>query len=141
MWYGLTRKNFISGLTVFGIIGLIAALAGVINAWIKQPATINYGTLLALFLFVPALWIALFVVLSITSLRIEGEELQWFAWRKILLKRCRVQSVRAIGPGWFSAMIIKTDVGTIRLFGLHMNDRVALSRHLLQLKPSIKSNA
>jgi hypothetical protein len=138
MWYGLTKNNFFSGLTVFGAIGAIAALAGVVNSFVKGSAIVNYWALVAILIFIPSLWILLFAVLSITSLKIENAELKWYAWRRFLLLQCPVQSVLAIGPGSFSAVIIQTKAGNIHLFGLHRKDRMSLSQHLLELNPAIR---
>ena len=40
--------------------------------------------------------------------------------------------------GSFSAVIIKTNKGTIRLFGLHLRDRMKLSNHLMELNQNIQ---
>ena len=138
MWYGLTKKNIISGLIIFVVIGAVAVLLALISTLFKDPGPRNYWALLFLFLVVPGIWLVLVSILSATWLKIEKEQVEWYLWKKIRLFKCPIADITHIGGGSFSAVIIKTKKGTIRLFGLHHRDRIKLSSHLMELNQSIK---
>ena len=138
MWYGLTRKNILHGLIVFCVIGAVAALAGLIGAFFSKPGPRNYWALLFLFAAIPGIWLVLVSILTITWLKVDDGWVEWYLWKKIRILRCPVSDITHIGGGSFSAVVIRTRRGTIRLFGLHLRDRRKLSDHLLELNPNIK---
>jgi hypothetical protein len=138
MWYGLTKKNIISGLIIFVLIGAVAVLLALVSTLFKDPGSRNYWALLFLFVVVPGIWLVLVSILSATWLRVDKEHVEWYLWKKIHLLKCPIADITHIGGGSFSAVIIKTKKGTIRLLGLHHRDRKKLSSHLMELNQSIK---
>lgn len=138
MWYGFTRQRFIQSFVVFTIIGLLGALLGVIGSKVSGTGIQNYWTLTWLILGIPALWLVLASIFTITWLKVEHSDIEWCLWKKVLILKCPIQSVLEIAPGLASAVIIKTPQGTIRLFGLHLVDRLELTRRLVEINPRIK---
>ena len=138
MWYGLTNKNIVHGLIIFVIIGAVAVLLALVSALFKDPGPRNYWALLFLFVAVPGVWLVLVSILSTTWLRVEEEHVDWYLWKKIHLLKCPIADISHIGGGAFSAVVIKTKKGTIRLLGLSLRDRMMLSSHLMELNQDIK---
>jgi hypothetical protein len=137
-WYGLSRQNFFHTLQIFGLLGVIAAVLAVLDAFHKGQDIQNWWRLLGLVLGIPMIWTLLGIVLSSTWLKLDEAEVSWYLWKRFLLLRCPVRSILTIGSGGFSAMIIKTSKGTIYLFGLHFRDRVELTNRLMEVNPNIQ---
>ena len=138
MWYGLTIKNIVQGFIIFVIIGAVAVLLALISTLFKEPGPRNYWALLFIFMMVPGIWLIFVSFLSATWLRVGKEHVEWYLWKKFKLLKCPIADITHIGGGSFSAVIIKTKKGTIRLLGLHHRDRKKLSSHLMGLNHSIK---
>ena len=138
MWYGLTKKHIVQGLIVFFLIGVFAALLGLVVSLFSKPGPRNYWALLFLLAAIPGIWLVLVSILTITWLKVSDEKIEWYLWKKILLLSCPIADIKRIGGGSFSAVVIKTNKGTIHLFGLHNRDRINLSNHLLGLNKNIK---
>jgi hypothetical protein len=138
MWYGLTIKNIIHGLIIFIVIGVVAVLMALVSTFFANSGPRNYWALLFLFLAIPGIWLVLVSILTITWLKVDNEHADWYLWKKIHLLRCPIADITHIGGGSFAAVKIKTNKGTIRLFGLHHRDRVKLSNHLMELNQNIK---
>ena|SRR5262249_25345165 len=139
MWYGFTRQRFVQSLGIFTSIGLVAALLGLIGSKVSGNGIRNYWALAWIVFGIPAMWIVLASIFSVTWLKVEHSGLGWYLWKRILILKCPIRSVLSIGPGMVSAVNIKTPQGTIRLFGLHLKDREELTRHLIELNPAIRS--
>ena len=138
MWYGLTWRNFVGGLRIFFLLGVTAAAFGVLNAlFIKGGGIKNYSALLALIAGIPAIWVCLAGVMSITWLRVNGKQIEWYLWKRYLLKSCPAESLLSINGGLASAVVIRTTTGSMRLLGIHSKDKVALCQHLKQLNPQL----
>lgn len=137
MWYGLSKRNFVRTLAVFAVIGLVAALLGLLGAGISGMSVRNYRALVWLVLGIPAIWVVLASILSATWLKVGDADISWYLWKRVLILTCPIDSVLAIGPGSFSAVVIRTRQGTIRLFGLHLRDRAELIERLMKVKPNI----
>jgi len=138
MWYGLTIKNIVQSLIVFVTIGAVAVVLALISTLFKDPGPRNYWALLFLFMSVPGIWLVFVSFLTATWLRVEREYVAWYLWKKIQLLKCPIADITHIGGGSFSAVIIKTKKGTIRLLGLQHSDRNKLSRHLMETNQNIK---
>src|SRR5262249_59161965 len=89
---------------------------------------------------IPGIWVALAAILSSTWLKIEGNELSWYLWKRFLLLRCSTEDILWIGGGSFSALVIRTRKGTIRLFGIHAGDRYLLTDLLRTANPVMDLN-
>jgi len=137
MWYGLTRQNIVHGLIVFFAIGVFAALLGLIGVQFEKPGPRNYWALLFLVAVIPGIWLVLVAILTITWLKVGDEHVEWYLWKKIRILSCPIAEITHIGGGSFSAVIIKTTRGTIRLFGLHCRDRMRLAEHLMEINQNI----
>lgn len=138
MWYGLTKRNIVHGLIAFAVIGVVAALLGLVSALFAKPGPRNYWALLFLFAAIPGIWLILVSIFTITWLKVDNEQVEWYLWKKIRLLSCPIADITHIGGGSFSAVIIRTKKGTIRLFGLHLRDRMKLANHLRELNQNIK---
>ena len=138
MWYGLTIKNVVQGFIIFVIIGAVAVLLALISTLFKEPGPRNYWALLFIFMMVPGIWLIFVSFLSATWLRVGKEHVEWYLWKKFQLLKCPIADITHIGGGSFSAVIIKTKKGTIRLLGLHHCDRNKLSSHLMEINQNIK---
>ena len=138
MWYGLTKQNFVHSLRVFAVLGLVAALLGLIGSAISGAGIRNYWALVWLVLGIPAIWIVLASILSVTWLKVGDSDIGWYLWKRVLILECPIDSVLAIGPGSFSAVVIRTRRGTIHLFGLHRTKRAELARRLKGVNPDIE---
>jgi len=117
MWYGLTKKNIVHGLIIFVVIGAVAVLLGLVAVLFAKPGPRNYGALLFLFVAIPGIWLVLVSILTITWLKVDNDQVEWYLWKRIHLLSCPIADITHIGGGSFSAVIIKTNKGTIRLFG------------------------
>jgi hypothetical protein len=138
MWYGLSRQNVVHGLIVFSVIGVVAALLGMIGVQFEKPGPRNYWALVFLVAAIPGIWLALVAILTITWLKVDNEQIHWYLWKKIRILSCPISDVTHIGGGSFSAVIIKTRRGTIHLFGLHLRDRGKLSDYLMERNENIQ---
>jgi len=138
MWYGLTKDKIIHGLIIFSGIGIIAALLGMVSGFLSESGPKNYWALLFLVAAIPGIWLILVSFLTITWLKVDNEQIEWYLWKKICLLSCSTMDITHIGGGTFSAVLIKTKKGTIRLFGLHLKDKRKLSDHLIEINHNIK---
>ena len=138
MWYGLTKKNIVRGLIVFFAIGISAAVLGLIGVQFEKPGPRNYWAILFLVAAIPGIWLVLVSILTITWLKVGDEQVEWYLWKKIRILSCPIADITHVGGGSFSAVIIKTNKGTIRLFGLHLRDRMKLSNHLMEINKDIQ---
>jgi hypothetical protein len=138
MWYGLTKENFVDTLLVFMAVGVLAAVLGLGSAIYHHAPIGNYWAVVALLFAIPSTWLILGAVLSTTWLRVGSNSIEWYVWKKFLIRTYPIATLVSIGTGSFSAVHIHTHRGTIRLLGLHHTDRVELTKHLLALKPDIK---
>ncbi|HUL21799.1 MAG TPA: hypothetical protein VLZ10_10110 [Thermodesulfobacteriota bacterium] len=138
MWYGLTKKNIVHGLIVFSAIGFFAAFVGMIGFQFEKSGPRNYWALLFLMAVIPGIWLVLVLFLTVTWLKVDNEQIEWYLWKKIRIFSCPITDITHIGGGSLSAVIIKTRKGTIRLFGLHHSDTKKLSKHLMQINKNIQ---
>lgn len=138
MWYGLSKQNVVHGLIVFFIIGIVAALLGLIGVQFEKPGPRNYWALAFLVAFIPGIWLALVAILTITWVKVDNEQVHWYLWKKIRILSCPISDVTHIGSGTLSAVIIKTKRGTIHLLGLHLADRGKLSDSLMERNKNIR---
>jgi hypothetical protein len=138
MWYGLTKENITRGLVIFTGLGVVAAVAGLIGGEISNSGPKNYWALLILFLAIPGIWIVLVAILTITWLKVDNQQVEWYLWKKVRLFGCPIEDITHIGGGSVSAFVIKTRKGTIRLFGLDIGNRKRLSKYLMEKNPNIQ---
>jgi hypothetical protein len=137
MWYGLSRTHFLQTLAFFVGLGVVAALLGTVARYFDEVQDRSPWSLVALLVTIPSIWIAMGTVLCTTWLRVEDDRIEWYLWKRFRLNSCHPRDVIRLEPGSFSAMRIKTSKGTMRLFGIHAQDQVSLSEHLLALNPNI----
>ena len=138
MWYGLSRQNILHGLMVFSVIGIVGALLVLIGVQFEEPGPRDYWALAYLMAAIPGIWLVLVAILTITWLKVDQERIHWYLWKKIRILSCPISDVTHIGGGSFSAVVIKTRRGTIRLFGLHVRDRRRLSDCLMERNENIR---
>ena len=138
MRYGLDASQFWTGLKIFVAIAVLACIAAVAQSLITGNETRNYGALVFLLIAVPSIWLIFSTFFFATSVTIDNDEVRWYLFDRWLLKRVPVQQVRGIRGGSFSAVIIETDSGNLRVIGLHLPNRRALSDHLKGLNPEIR---
>lgn len=138
MWYGLSKENIVRGLLIFTGLGVIAAVAGLIGGAVSNSGPKNYWALLFLLLALPGIWIALVSILTITWLKVDDRQVEWYLWKKVRLLSCPIDDITHLGRGSVSAFVIKTKKGTIRLLGLHMRNRKKLSNYLMEKNPNIQ---
>jgi len=138
MWYGLTKKAFLGGLLIFCVIAILACVATVVASILKGTGLRHWEGFIMLLVGIPGIWVALAAILSITWLKIEGNELSWYLWKRFLLLRCSTEDILWVGGGSFSALVIRTRKGTIRLFGIHAGDRYLLTDRLRTANPDIE---
>ena len=138
MWYGLTKKAFLDGLLIFCVIAILACVATVVASILKGTGLRHWEGFIMLLVGIPGIWVALAAILSITWLKIEGNELSWYLWKRFLLLRCSTEDILWVGGGSFSALVIRTRKGTIRLFGIHAGDRYLLTDRLRTANPDIE---
>jgi hypothetical protein len=139
--YGYTRRAFVDSLTVMVMIGMGGAVIGTLGRHFSHASARAPWAPLWLLAIVPGIWLVVSIPLSATWLELRGEELRWTLWRRWLLGRYPIDSVRRIAMGSFSAVHIETTRGTIRLFGLHMKDRTRLATRLRESNPGIVAGA
>jgi hypothetical protein len=75
MWYGFTKQIFLGGLRIFIVIGLSVGILGLCMSIAKGTGIRNWMALIAAFLVVPGVWLALSAIWSATWLKFERDEL------------------------------------------------------------------
>jgi len=134
----INQEKYCSRANYFFAIGIFAALIGLVAVLFAKPGSRNYWALLFLVVAIPRIWLVLVSILTITWLKVGNEQVEWYLWKRIRILSCPIADITHIGGGSFSAVIIKTTKGTIRLFGLHLRDRMKLSNHLMEINKNIQ---
>ncbi len=139
MWYGLTKNHIVRGLIVFFGLGVFLTLCVIIFIQFSKSSEINYWALLFLLVALPGIWLVLVSVLTITWIKVNNDQVEYYLWKRIHILNCPIRDITHIGGGLVSAFIIKTKKGNMRLLGLQLNDKKKLSNHLMKINPNIQS--
>ena len=138
MWYGFRRQAFMAGLRIFFVLGVLAVLAALVSGWVEETEAPNYAVLPVLLLAIPGIWLLFSLLFAATWLKIEGDCAEWYLFRRLRLKRVPIAEIVSIGAGAFSAVLLHTSRGTVRLIGLSLEDRAGLVIELQARNPSIR---
>ena len=138
MRYGLEAAQFWTGLKIFVAIAVFACVAAVGQSLVTGNETRNYGALIFLLVAIPSIWLIFSAFFFSTSVTVDDDQVRWMLFDRWLLKSVPVEQVRRLRGGPFSAVIIETDDGNIRIIGLHLPNRRALSDHLRGLNPGVR---
>ena len=134
MWYGFDKKQFISGLKIFVVIGLFATIAGFLSTFFSEnKGDNNYWALLFLALVVPAIWLILSAIFCSTWVKVNDSIIYWYLFKIWLLKKVPIKDITRVRGGSFSAVVIETSQGNIHIIGLDIPTREKLGNHLLEL--------
>jgi hypothetical protein len=143
MEIGLTRKRVLETLRIYLVIGLIAAICGVISIFLadssKAPTNVTkFWLLMFLFLMPSGIWLFLCTILCSITLRVSDGVIEQVLWKHFVLKRQPISALTKISGGGFSALVLHFRGGVrIALPGIHIKDKYEFLVFLDKLRPEL----
>ena len=143
MEIGLTRKRVLEALRVYLVIGLIAAIFGVISIFLagssKGPSNVTKFWLLVFLFFMPSgIWLFLCAILCSITLRVSDGVIEQVLWKHFVLKRQPISALTKISGSGFSALVLHFRGGVrIALPGIQIKDQYEFLVFLDKLRPEL----
>lgn len=144
MEVGLTRKRVIDGFRIYLVIGLGAAIFGVVSIFLADPSkaqnNVTKISLLVFLFFMPSgIWLLLCAILCSITLRVSNGIIEQVLWKRFVLKHQPISALTKISGTGFSALVLHFRGGEkIALPGIHIKDQYEFLLYLDKLRPELE---